>query len=506
MSAFDPVAIVGMACRFPGAGNVEQFWANLHEGKEGLRRLTEEEMRSAAVREDLLRDPRYVPVIGDIADVDRFDAAFFGMTPREATLCDPQLRLFLETAHAAVENAGYDVTAVRDVAVYAAAGRNHYARNAPGTAPGADLQAGVFNQPDSLATLVSYKLNFTGPSMTVLTACSSSLLALHLAVQSLLSGECEMALIGGVEIERPGHGYLWSSGSPYSQDGRCRPFDAAASGTVFASGVGAVALKRLSDAVRDGDEVRALIRSTAANNDGSDKVGFTAPSVSGQSRVIMEALALAEAEPEDIGYVEAHGTGTPIGDPIEFTALTEAFRGAAGGRGLPAGYCGLGSVKSSIGHLGHAAGVASLIKAALCLEHEVLAPTLHLDEPSPKLDLPASPFYLVDRARPWARSIDRPRLAGVSALGFGGTNVHAVLEEAPPRPTPPQLAERPRLVVWSGATEEAEAAGRSVLAGHLGRCGAEEFADVTATLREGRTEHPVRAAIVAETAEEAAAA
>ncbi|MGW4393659.1 SDR family NAD(P)-dependent oxidoreductase [Amycolatopsis nivea] len=509
-SPIDPIAIVGMAGRFPGARDVEEFWANLLAGRSGLRTLSEEQLRAAGVPAEEFGNERYVRVNGDAPDVDLFDAGFFRMTPREAAVCDPQLRLFLETAHAAVENAGYDPARVSDVGVFAGVGHSlywdHNLRPETTSVGGRDLTAGVFNYPDYVSTLVSYKLDFTGPSMTVLTACSSSLLTLHLAVQALHNGECEMALVGGSDLEMLGHGYAWSSGSPVSRDGRCRSFDADASGTVFTSGVGVVAVKRLSDALADGDRVRAVIRSTAVNNDGSDKVGFSAPSVSGQTAVVLEALALGGTAPEEVGYVEAHGTGTPLGDPIEFTALTDAFHRAADGRALPSGYCGLGSVKSNVGHLGHAAGVAALIKTVLCLENERLVPTLHVDQPNPRLEWERSPFSLVTESRAWPRMPGKPRVASINSLGFGGTNVHAVLEEAPlPEPAGP-APERPRLLVWSGRTEPAEREYRPVLAKFLAGLGAESFADAVHTLQLGRTAHPVRAAVVAESAEEAAAA
>ncbi|WP_431873285.1 SDR family NAD(P)-dependent oxidoreductase [Amycolatopsis sacchari] len=500
----EPIAIVGMAGRFPGAHDVGELWANLAAGRGGLRTLPDEELLAAGVTPAELADERYVRVNGDAPDVDLFDAPFFTMTPREAAVCDPQVRLFLETAHAAVENAGYDSTALSDVGVFASVGHSlywdHNLRITATSMGGRDLTASVFNYPDYVATLVSYKLDFTGPSMTVMTACSSSLLTLHLAIQSLHNGECEMALAGGADVEMLGHGYTWTSGSPVSRDGRCRSFGAGATGTVFSTGVGVVAVKRLSDALADGDHVHAVVRATAATNDGADKVGFSAPSVSGQVAAIVEALALGGVAPEDVGYVEAHGTGTPLGDPIEFTALTDAFRRAAEGRPLPSGYCGLGSVKSNVGHLGHAAGVAALIKTALCLEHEQLVPTLHVTEPNPELDWGSSPFSLVTEPRPWPRTPGRPRFASINSLGFGGTNVHAVLEEPPVRAPAAPSVPRPRLVVWSGRTEAAERAYREALSEHLAETGEEGFADTVATLQQGRTAHPVRAAVVADTA------
>jgi phthiocerol/phenolphthiocerol synthesis type-I polyketide synthase E len=504
----EPIAIVGYAGRFPGAHDTEEFWANLREGREGLRTCTDEELLAAGVSPESLLDSNYVKVNGDAPDMDMFDEEFFGMTPREATICDPQLRMFLEIAHATVENAGYDPTAISDVGVFAATGHSlymdHNLRLGDATSAGSrDMLAGVFNYPDYAATLVSYRLNFTGPSMTVLTACSSSLLTLHLALQALHNGECYLALAGGTEMEMMGHGYTWASGSPFSRDGQCRAFGAGATGTIFASGVGAVALKRLSDAQADGDHIRAVVLATAVNNDGADKVGFSAPGATGQTDVVMEALGVAEVVPESIGYVEAHGTGTPIGDPIEFAALTEAFRRSANGRSLPVGYCGLGSVKSGVGHLGHAAGVASLIKAVQCLERELLPRTLHVAEPNPSLELDSSPFYLVAENRPWPRS-GQPRRACVHSLGFGGTNVHAVLEEAPVR-EPILRHQRPRLVVWSGRTEAAEQAYRDRLTGYFAECSEEAFADTVATLQVGRTAHPARAAAVCDSAASAAA-
>ncbi|GAB3988773.1 type I polyketide synthase [Actinoallomurus acanthiterrae] len=511
MSDFvEPIAIVGLAGRFPGARNVEEFWDNLHDGREGLRTMSDEELLAAGVSPESVRDSRYVKVNGDAPDMDMFDAEFFGMTPREALLCDPQLRMFLECAHSALENAGHDPTAVRDVGVFAATGHSQYlshnlGKNESVSAGSRDLQAGVFNYPDYVSTLVSYKLDLTGPSMTVLTACSSSLLTVHLAVQALQNGECDMALAGGTEVETKDQGYLWSSGGPLSRDGHCRSFDSEATGTVFSTGAGAVVLRRLSDALEDGDHIRAVIRGTAVTNDGADKVGFSAPSVSGQMAAVVEALGIARVEPESIDYVEAHGTATPLGDPIEFMALREAFRRSAAGRDLPIGYCGVGSVKSSVGHLGHAAGVASLIKVAMSLEQELLPSTLHVREPNPKLELDGSPFYLVTEPRPWPRDEGRPRRACINSLGFGGTNVHAVLEEAPPR-TVLDRRPRPRLLVWSARTEDAARAYQAKLAGHLAGADQESFADTVATLQSGRTAFPVRAATVCDSADAAVAA
>jgi acyl transferase domain-containing protein len=505
-SIVEPVAIVGFAGKFPGASDCAALWRLLSEGREGLRTLTDEQLLAAGVPPEALSTPNYVRVNGDIDGLELFDAPFFRMTPREATICDPQLRIFLETAHAAIENAGYDPNRLSDVGVFAATGHSLYMdHQLQGTALAAgerDLLAGVFNYPDYVATLTSYKLDFTGPSMTVLTACSSSLLTLHLATQALNNGECDMALIGGTEVETWNQGYFWNSGGPLSRDGHCRPFDAHATGTVFSTGVGAVVLKRLPDAIRDGDLIRAVVRATAVNNDGADKVGFSAPSMSGQTAVVAEALGVADVDPESIGYVEAHGTGTALGDPIEFAALNEAFRRVAGPRTLPTGYCGLGSVKSNIGHLGHAAGVVSLIKVAQCFQHDLMPATINLKEPNPALALDDSPFYLLTEARPWPRTPGRPRRAGINSLGFGGTNVHAVLEE-PPLPARAPVAERPRLVVWSARNDAAEREYRTAFADHLRGSADEEFPAAVSTLQEGRSRHPVRGFAVAASRPEA---
>lgn len=506
----EPVAIVGLAGRFPGADDVDQFWANLRDGVECIAFPTDEELLAAGVPAAALADPRYVKAVAAARDIEGFDAELFGLTPREAQVCDPQIRLFLECAHAALANAGYASDRVRDVGVFAAAGTNRYLQLlAPAGIGGLRSTSGMsltsWNNTDYVSLLASYKLGLRGPSLTVQTACSSSLVAVHLAAGSLRSGECELALAGGVDVELPlGHGHWWEPGGPLSRDGHCRPFDAAATGTIFGSGVGLVVLKRLSDALADGDCVRAVIRSTAVNNDGSGKVGFTAPSVTGQAAVVAEAIALAGVAAEDISLVEAHGTATLLGDPVEVAALGAAFRRMARAAVTPAS-CALASVKGNVGHLGHAAGVTSLIKVVLALEHEAIPANVNLTEPNPKLQLDGSPFYLPGSVRSWPRTPGRPRLAGVSALGMGGTNVHAIVEEAPAvdRPVPPQ---RPRVVVWSAASPQAETVYRDRLAAHFARCDATAFADGTATLQRGRVAYRVRAAAVAASPAEAAAA
>ncbi|MFN8546796.1 MAG: polyketide synthase [Candidatus Eisenbacteria bacterium] len=427
MQSGDPhgleIAIVGWAGRMPGAPSIDAFWQNLRAGVESIRDLSDDELRAAGV--DDANQAHYVRRAADLNDVDLFDAPLFGLTRREAELTDPQFRVFLEDAWTALEDAGHlgDARDLR-VGVFAGASSSSYL--------GAGGQGGFLsalgNARDYLATQVSYRLNLTGPSLTVQTACSTSLVAVHLACQSLLNHECDLALAGGVSIGLPQTaGYLYEEGDIASPDGRCRAFDAAAAGCIKGNGSGLVVLRRLEDALRDGDDIRAVIKGTAINNDGSDKVGFTAPSVSGQASVIREALAVAEVEPSSIDYVEAHGTATPLGDPIEVAALRQAF----GSREAGAPRCALGSVKTNIGHLDAAAGVAGLLKAALALQHGELPPSLHFERPNPKLELDSSSFFVNATLRQWPAREGSARRAGVSSFGIGGTNAHAVLEEAP---------------------------------------------------------------------------
>ncbi|MFC0107890.1 type I polyketide synthase [Kibdelosporangium aridum] len=505
-----PIAIIGMAGRFPGAADTSEYWQNLRDGKESVRFPTNDELLAVGVSSDALADSQYVKAVALAPDIDMFDAGFFGMTPREAALCDPQIRLFLETAHRAIEDAGYDPERIMDVGVFGSAGVNRYvelhARSDGGAVRSASgMSLGTLNNSDYVATLVSYRLGFRGPSMTVQTACSSSLAAVHLAAQALRNGECEMALAGGADVEFPvGHGHWWAPGSPLSQDGHCRPFDANANGTIFGSGVGVVVLKLLSDAIKDGDHISAVIRGTAINNDGADKIGFSAPGVSGQAAVIAEALAIADVTPAHIGYVEAHSTGTPLGDPIEVAALNQAFRRVDEDL-LEPGQCLLGSVKGGVGHLGHAAGVASLIKVALALTHELIPGTVNFREPNPKLELDGSPFRVSHSAQPWPRSTTRTRLAGLNSLGIGGTNVHAIIEEGP-SPSRTDWDGRPTLLVWSGKSAAAAEAYRGTLARHFDQHGAAVLTDTAATLRHGRTQHTTRSALVVRDLKSAVAA
>ena len=433
-AATDGIAIIGMAGRFPGSRTIEAFWRNLCGGAESIRVLTDEELVASGVDPALLRDPNYVKARGVLDDIESFDAGFFGFTPREAEIMDPQHRVFLECAWEALERAGYAAEGGRGRAgVFAGAGMNGYLLS--NLAPRSDLvdavgayQLRLGSEKDFLTTRVSYKLNLRGPSLDVQTACSTSLVAVCLACQSLLTYQCDLALAGGVSISVPQRvGYLYQEGGIHSPDGHCRAFDARAQGLVGGSGAGVVVLKRLADALADGDHIHAVIRGFATNNDGDGKVGFTAPSVGGQAEVIAEAQAMAGFEPDSLSYVEAHGTGTRLGDPIEIAALTRAFRAGTG----RTGFCAIGSVKTNFGHLNTAAGAAGLIKTLLALRYGEIPPSLNFQRPNPKIDFANSPFFVNTTLRPWQTN-GTPRRAGVSSFGMGGTNAHVVLEQAPP--------------------------------------------------------------------------
>lgn len=505
------VAIIGIAGCFPGAANVEEFWQNLRQGVESIREFSEEELRAAGISEQLWRQDRYVRAGATLNGVDLFDAEFFGITPREAEIMDPQQRLILECAWETIENAGYDAASYPlPIGVFAGLSMNTYLPRlyASITSNGFpnNTQVQLGNDKDFVSTRVSYKLGLTGPSLTVQTACSTSLVAVHLACQSLLAGECSMALAGGVSLRFPQQaGYLFQEGGIKSPDGHCRAFDARAAGTVGGSGVGLVLLKPLSVALADGDAIYAVIKGSAINNDGALKVGYTAPSVTGQATVIAEAQAIAGVSPDTISYVEAHGTGTTLGDPIEVAALTQAF----GKQDALGHYCGLGSVKTNIGHLDAAAGVAGLIKTVLSLHHQELAPSLHYERPNPEIDFEQSPFYVNAELKPWPRTEGRPRRAGVSSFGIGGTNAHVVLEEAPlnkENPAAENDVARWEFLLLSARNKESLKVASERLADHLQQHPGENLADVAYTLQVGRRSFAQRAAIVCRTSSEAIAA
>lgn len=493
------IAVVGMAGRFAAARDTDTFWKNLCAGKEAITFFSEEELRAAGVADELLGNPRYVKAGSVLENIEGFDAFFFGYNPHEATLMDPQQRVFLESAWEALERAGYDSEQYAGrIGVYASISTNKYLLYNLLSNPGlmhsmGGLQTMLGNDKDFLTTRVSYKLNLKGPSVNVQTACSSSLVAVHLACQSLLRGESDMALAGGVAISLPQQsGYLYEEGGIASPDGHCRAFDAQAKGTIGGNGVGVVVLKRLSEALKDGDAVCAVIKGTAINNDGSLKVGYTAPSVGGQADVIAEAQSLAGVKPETITYVEAHGTGTSLGDPIEIAALTQAF--ARSGRHQKKGVCAIGAVKTNIGHLDVASGVAGLIKTILALQNRAIPPTLHFKSPNPGIDFEHSPFYINTALTAWPVG-STPRRAGVSSFGIGGTNAHVVLEEAPwvdsSSPSRPW-----QLLLLSAKTNTALEKATSNLVEHLRTHPEQKLADVAYTLQVGRHIFNQRRAIV----------
>jgi amino acid adenylation domain-containing protein len=499
------VAVVGMAGRFPGARDIEQFWQNLCEGVESVTFFSDEELLAAGVDPALLAHPNYVKAGVVLDDLDKFDAMFFGYNPREAEAMDPQHRLFLECSWEALERAGYDPEQAGSVGVFAGAGPNAYLYNLhsrPDVIEGlGELQVAIGNEKDHLTTHVSYKLNLRGPSVAVQAACSTSLVAVHMACRSLLDGECRMALAGGVTLTNYNKvGYVYQEGGISSPDGHCRAFDAEARGTLGGSGVGVVVLKRLSDALEDGDLIHAVIKGSAVNNDGSAKVGYAAPSVEGQAEVIRAAQAAAGVRPETVGFVEAHGTGTPLGDPIEVAALTQVFRSATDKRD----FCAIGSLKTNMGHLDAAAGVGGLIKTVLALEHRLIPPTLHFERPNPALGLDDSPFYVNKDLSAWEGG-DVPRRAGVSSFGIGGTNAHLVLEEAPaPAPSGPS---RPwQLLALSAKSEAALGEASANLARHLREHPASNLADVAYTLQVGRKTFGRRRVVVCRDMEDAAEA
>ncbi|MEV6345246.1 amino acid adenylation domain-containing protein [Actinoplanes sp. NPDC051851] len=487
------IAIVGMALRVPGADTPAAFWGNLRDGVESISTLTDEQLLADGADPGEIADPGYVRAVGLLDDVAGFDHRFFGFSAREAQLLDPQHRIMLECAWEALEHAGHPADRGDTVTgVYAGVGESSYLMH--NLLPNRELvqrvgafQTALGNDKDFVPTRVSYKLDLHGPSVSVQTGCSTSLVAVHMAAQALLAGECDIALAGGATVIAARRGYRHEAGGILSADGHCRAFDSEATGAVPSSGAGVVVLRRLADAIADGDVIHAVIRGSAINNDGSRKVGFTAPSVDGQADVIAEALGVSGVAPETISYVEAHGTGTPLGDPIEVAALRAVF-GTAG-----AGRIALGSVKSNVGHLDTAAGVVGLIKTVLAMTARQLPPSLHVRTPNPRLELDGSPLRVNTALTDWTGDVLR---AGVSSFGIGGTNAHVVLESAPPSPATAG-PDRPQLLPLSAATPAALEATAARLAAHLRSGGSPALADVAFTLQQGRWRLPYRRFVVA---------
>ncbi|MFJ9821766.1 type I polyketide synthase [Streptomyces sp. NPDC101151] len=488
------VAVVGMAGRFPGAPDVERFWENLCAARETISVLPD--------RADPAH-PDYVPAYGVLEGAGEFDAAYFGLSAHDALITDPQQRLLLECAHEALERAGHGGEDRPVTGVFVGAGNNGYAeavRARIDELPFLDeWRLRQATAPDFVSTRIAYHLDLTGPALTVQTACSTSLVAVHLAVQALLNGECDLALAGGATVVPHLPRMRYTPGGIVSADGHCRAFDADSDGTVGASAAGMVVLRPLADALADGDHVHAVIRGSAVNNDGRHKAGFTAPSVVGQAEVIRLAHEVAGVDPDQVGYVEAHGTGTALGDPIEVAALSRAF-GSGSDRRDP---CLLGSVKTNIGHADAAAGVTGFIKAVLSVEHGIVPATLHYRRPNPAVDFSSSGFEVSGTTRAWPAN--GPRIAGVNALGVGGTNAHVVLEQAPP-PVASAPADRRQLLVVSGRTPEAADAAASRLAEHLDAHPKTHLADAAWTLQSGRAHHAHRRFVVADAAREAVSA
>ena len=498
----DAIAIIGVAARVPGADDLDTFWENLRSGQESIRFFSETELQDAGVEPELIASPNYIRGTGVLSNITDFDAEFFSFTPAEAKFIDPQQRVFLETAWQALENAGYADPKQTSVGVFAGVGHNDYlVRNVvPYVARHQDtsvFQLILANDKDFLATRVSYAFNLTGPSITVQTACSTSLVAIHQACQSLLMGDCDLALAGGVAIKVPHHGgYLHEEGNISSPDGHCRAFDIQANGTVWGSGAGVVILKPLSQALKDRDKIHAVIKGSAVNNDGSAKVGFTAPSVSGQASVIQQALAHAQVSADTIDYIETHGTGTALGDLIEITALKHAYASVD----VAVRPTALGSVKTNIGHLNTAAGVAGVLKTVLALQHKEIPKTLHFTEANPKLGLKDSRFYIPSSLTEWAKH-EHPRRAAVSSFGIGGTNAHVILEEAPAKEL--SFYSRPwHIVTLSAKTQQALKVTESQLKAFIDQNKQSNLADLAFTLAVGRKAFQYRSTFICQSLEQ----
>ena len=498
LDQIEGVAIIGMAGRFPGAQDTNEYWRNLRDGVEAIKFFTDDELKNAGVDAARINHPNFVKAKGAIENGDQFDAAFFSFTPREAEIMDPQHRVFMETVWTALENSGYNPDSYTGaIGLYGGESMNSYLLlNLMSNRDLLDsvglLQASVQNRTDHLTTHVAYKLNLKGPSLTIQTACSTSLVAVHQACQSLINYECDIAVAGGVSVTSPlKNGYMYAEGGIYSPDGHCRAFDEKAQGTVEGNGAGAVVLKRLADALRDNDTIHAVIRGSAINNDGSLKVGYTAPGVSGQAEVITEALTVSGVEADTITYVETHGTGTALGDPVEIEALQQAFRQTTEAKR----FCGIGSVKTNIGHLDAAAGVAGLIKTVLALENQQIPPSLNFESENSRIDFANSPFFVNAELSEWKTQNGTPRRAGISSFGIGGTNAHVVVEEAP-EPQSAETKKRWHLLPISARTTTALDTATSNLYEYLNENKSLDLADVVYTLQVGRKQFNHRRVVV----------
>ncbi|WP_406378531.1 amino acid adenylation domain-containing protein [Streptomyces sp. NBC_01618] len=502
MNDHPSIAVVGMAGRFPGADSVAELWRLIEEGQEAVRTYSDAELLRAGADPDAIRGPNWVKRGSHLRDVEYFDAAFFGYTGREAELMDPQQRIFLEVCHEALEDAGHGPgTFDGAVGVYAGTRRSGYQDllDRPEYDNVTDSFVKQGNEPDALVTKVAYKLDCTGPAFTVQTFCSTSLVAVHLACQQLLDGECDLALAGGVALRLPQHvGYRYQEGGTLSPEGRCRPFDADGNGLIFGDGAAVVVLRRLEDALEDGDNVLAVIRGSVINNDGARRAGYTAPGVSGQARAVREAILAAAVDASMIGYVETHGAGTPLGDSVELAALTAAFDTDL------RGVCAIGSVKSNVGHLDSASGVTALIKTVQALRHRTIPASLHFDVPNPELDFLNSPFHVSTESSEW-HPIDGRRIAGVNSLGIGGTNAHVIVEEAPAAASAPTGAGE-HLFVLSAKTPEALDLAAGALRRFLEDHPEVPTADIAFTLQRGRQAYRHRRWWIASHNEDAALA
>ena len=502
------IAVVGMACHLPGAQNIDEYWANLRDGVESVHFFSDEELLAAGESAANLANPDYVRAQPLLKNFDKFDAKFWGFSPQDAAVTDPAHRMFLEVAYQAIEHAGHTAyDAEGKVGVFASSGASQYWMDNLKSNPQLIEEMGEFlvrhtgNDMNFLATRLSYELDLRGPSLNIQTACSSTIVGIHMAIQSLLGSECDTAIVGGATVLLPQQrGYVYKEGEILSPDGHCRPFDSQSAGTVFGSGAGAVVLRRLEDALEDGDTIYAVVAGSAINNDGAQKIGYLAPGVDGQASAISEALEISGVEAEDISYIEAHGTGTQVGDPIEFEALNQVYREATKQRH----YCRVGSVKSNIGHLGEAAGVASLIKVVLSLQNKQLPPSINYQAPNVDIELDDSPFVINDRLADWEnKDAGKKRLAGITALGAGGTNAHIVVGEAPESEVFDASEKNKQLLVLSAKTSSALDAVCRNLATALREQPALNLADVAYTLQIGRRAYKYRRAIAVSNSDEA---